>query len=99
MAEEPDDVTATVAVWASAVPAALAETVFVSATVERKLPDATPVISVFPAGWTSVLPLPVAASVTVAPLTGLPYASRTATVIVAAPLEVVIDVGFALTVD
>ena len=39
----------------------VAETVFASATVELSDPVATPLASVTPAGWVSVLPLPVAA--------------------------------------
>src|SRR5437867_1708254 len=63
-------VTFTDAVCVMAVPLALAETVFAPATVELSVPVATPLASVGPLGWMSVLPLPVAASTTVAPLIG-----------------------------
>src|SRR6266540_3489461 len=95
----PDAVTVTVAVWAIAVPLAVAETVFVPATVELNVPVATPLALVGPLGWVSVLPLPVAASTTVAPLIGFPLASLTVTVIVEFPLPAVSDVGAAVTVD
>src|SRR5206468_3696380 len=77
----------------------VAETVLVSATVELRVPVATPLALVDPLGWVRVLPLPVAASTTVAPPIGLPLASFTATVIVALPLPAVSVVGEALTVD
>src|SRR5207249_5293681 len=51
------------------------------------------------AGWVSVLPEPVALSVTVTPLSGLPLASRAVTVIVDVPLPAVIEVGDAVTLD
>ena len=91
--------TVTAAVCVMAVPFAVAETVFVPVTVELSVPVATPLELVVPLGWVRVLPLPVAASTTVAPLIGLPLASFTVTVIVALPLPAVIDVGEALTVD
>src|SRR6266540_4910087 len=95
----PDAVTVTVAVWAIAVPLAVAETVFVPATVELSVPVATPLALVGPLGWVSVLPLPVADSTTVAPLIGFPLASLTVTVIVEFPLPAGSDVGEAVTVD
>src|SRR6266542_2328079 len=76
-----------------AVPFAVAEMVFASATVELSVPVATPVASVVPVGCVSVLPPPVAASTTVAPLTGFPLVSVTVTVIVALPLPAVSDAG------
>src|SRR5207249_845775 len=82
-----------------AVPWLEAETVFVPATVELKVPVATPVASVEPAGCASVFPLPVAASTTVAPLIGLPVASLAVTVIVDVALPVAIDAGAAVRVD
>jgi hypothetical protein len=91
--------TVTEAVWVMAVPLAVADTVFVPATVELSVPVATPLALVVPLGWVSVLPLPVAASTTVAPLTGFPLASFTVTVIVELPLPAVSEVGAALTVD
>jgi hypothetical protein len=78
-------VTVMLAVWVMAVPLIVAETVFVSATDELRLPVATPLALVTPAGWTSVFPVPVAASTTVAPLIGLPPASLAVTVIVDVP--------------
>src|SRR6266540_819814 len=87
------------AVCVMAVPLILADTVFASATVELRVPVATPLALVVPLGWVSVLPLPVAASTTVAPLIGVPLASFTVTVIVALPLPAVSDVGAAATVD
>src|SRR5256886_16714417 len=77
----------------------VAETVFDSATVELSVPVATPVPSVRPLGCVRVLPLPVAASTTVAPPIGLPLASLAVTVIVEVPLPAVIDAGAAVTVD
>jgi hypothetical protein len=67
--------TVTAAVCAIATPLAVAETVLVSATVELSVPDVTPLEFVGPAGCVNVLPLPVAARVTVAPLTRFPNAS------------------------
>jgi hypothetical protein len=83
----------------SAVPFAVAETVFVPATVELNVPLATPFASVGPAGWVRVFPLPVAASTTVAPLIGLPFTSFAVTVIVEDPLPAEIEIGAAVTVD
>src|SRR2546430_14732972 len=77
----------------------VAETVFDSATVELSVPVATPVPSVRPLGCVRVLPLPVAASTTVAPPIGLPLASLAVTVTVEVPLPAVIDAGAAVTVD
>src|SRR5437660_6423192 len=91
--------TVTAAVWVSAVPFTVAETVFPSGTVELNVPVATPLPFVWPAGCVTVLPLPVAASTTVATLTGLPYPSFAVTVIVATPLPGAIVAGAAATVD
>src|SRR5438445_322096 len=91
--------TVTAAVWVSAVPFTVAETVFPSGTVELNVPVATPLAFVWPAGCVTVLPLPVAASTTVAKLTGLPYPSFAVTVIVATPLPAAIVAGAAATVD
>ena len=74
--------TTTVAVWVTATALIVAETVFDSATVALSVPVATPLAFVGPTGCVSVFPVPVAASTTVAPLTGLPDASRAVTVIV-----------------
>src|SRR6267378_264667 len=92
-------VTVTAAVWVSAVPFTVAETVFPSGTVELNVPVATPLAFVWPAGCVTVFPLPVAASTTVAKLTGLPYPSFAVTVIVATPLPGAIVAGAAATVD
>src|SRR6266545_5719857 len=91
--------TLTVAVCVSAVPSAVAETVFGSATVELKAPVATPLASVGPVGCVSVFPAPVAASTTVAPLIGFPLASCAVTVIVEVPLSTTMDAGEPPTVD
>jgi hypothetical protein len=74
--------TTTVAVWVIATALMVTDTVFDSATVALKVPVATPLAFVVPTGWVSVLPVPVAASTTVAPAIGLPEASRAVTVIV-----------------
>src|SRR5947208_770302 len=92
-------VTVTVAVCVIAVALAVAETTFCSGTVELKLPVATPLASVAAAGWVSVLPFPVAASTTVAPLTGVPLASFAVTVIVDVSFPAAIDAGDATTVE
>jgi len=63
------------------------------------VPVATPLAFVGLAGCVSVLPEPVVARTTVAPLMGLPFASRAVTVIVDVPLPAVIEVGDAVTVD
>src|SRR5690349_24030265 len=73
-------VTVTVAVGVIVMPLITAVTVFVSATVELKVPVATPLTLVTADGCVSVLPLPVAESTTVAPLTGLPETSFAVTV-------------------
>jgi len=74
--------------------------VFVPATVELKVPVMTPSLPVVPDG-VRVLPAPVAASVTVAPLNEFPTWSRTVTVMVEAlsPLLAMIGVEGALTDD
>src|SRR6266704_113501 len=84
--------TTTVAVCVTATPSIVADTVFDSATVELRVPVATPLAFVVAAGCVSVLPPPVADRITVAPATGLSSASRAVTVIVEAlaPLEAVI---------
>ena len=89
--------TVTVAVCAMAVPATLADTVFVSAVVEVSVPAATPFASVVPGG-VRVLLLPVAVSVTVFPPIGFPNPSSAVTVIVAALPPTVIVCGAAVTV-
>jgi hypothetical protein len=74
--------TTTVAVWVMATALIVADTVLDAATVELKVPVATPLAFVTPTGCVSVFPVPVAASTTVAPAIGLPEASRAVTVIV-----------------
>src|SRR2546423_3445826 len=78
--------TTTLAVAVIATVLIIADTVFVPAAVELRVPVATPFASVVPAGWVNVFPaVGVAASVTVAPRIGLPLASFAVTVIVEAP--------------
>src|SRR5256712_5125395 len=92
-------VTVTRAVWVAVTPAIAAVTVFDPATVDLKLPVATPFASVGAGGCVSVFPVPVAVSTTTAPLTGLPAAARAVTVVLAASFPAVITVGAAATVD
>jgi len=93
--------TVTEAVWVIATPPIVAEMVFVPTPVELSVPVATPLALVGPIGCVSVLPAPLAARTTVAPLTGFPLASFAVTVIVLAlaPVLAVIVPGAALTVD
>src|SRR5207249_1396878 len=90
--------TTTVAVWVSATPSIVAEIVFDSASVDASVPVATPLAFVGAAGCVSVFPDPVAASTTVAPGIGLPFASRAVTAIVDVPLPAAIG-DVAPTVD
>jgi hypothetical protein len=60
-------VTVTAAVWVMSTELIVAETVFDSATVELRVPVATPLPSVVALGWVRVFPVPVAAKTTVAP--------------------------------
>src|SRR5712664_285525 len=90
--------TTTVAVCVTATALIVAETVFDSAAVELKLPVATPLALVVPTGCVRVLPVPVAASTTVAPWIGLPLASRAVTVIVE-PVPPAVIGEVAATVD
>ena len=91
--------TTTVAVCVMATELIVAETVFDPAAVELRVPVIWPLASVVPTGCVNVFPVVgVAASVTVAPGIGLPFASRAVTVIVdPVPPAVIGDV--ALTVD
>ena len=93
-------VTTTVPVWVTATVLIVADTLFDSATVELRVPVATPLALVTVTGWVSVFPAPVAASATVAPLTAFPAASRAVTVMVdwLAPLDAVTG-DVAVTVD
>src|SRR5213080_2168865 len=91
--------TTTVAVWVIATELIVAETVFVPAAVELRVPVATPLTSVVPTGCVSVFPaVGVAASVTVAPWIGLPLASFAVTVMVDVPLPAAMG-DVAVTVD
>src|SRR5216683_1074182 len=90
--------TTTVAVWVTATALMVADTVFDSAAVELNVPVATPLALVVPTGCVRVLPVPVAASTTVAPGIGLPFASRAVTVMVEVPLPAVMG-DVAATVD
>src|SRR6266571_6632043 len=92
-------VTVTVVVCVIAVPLIVAETVFGPTAFELKVPVATPLASVAPAGWVSVFPLPVAARTTVAPPIGLPAASCAVTVMVLVAEPAAIEPGAAVTVD
>src|SRR5437867_1776830 len=75
--------TMTVAVWAIGTELIVADTVFVPAAVALKVPVICPLASVVPTGCVRVFPDGgVAASVTVAPGIGLPFASRAVTVMV-----------------
>src|SRR5438046_9559451 len=87
----------------------IADTVFVSALVELSTPVAMP-FALVAAGWVRLLPSPVAARTTVAPLTGSPAASRAVTVMVlvwpaatvigaAAPLDWAADTAAAATLE
>src|SRR5437867_6402559 len=86
VAETAPACTSTVAVWAMAIELMVADTVFASGAVELNVPVATPLPLVVPTGCVRVLPLPVAASTTVAPAIGFPNASRAVTVMVEVPL-------------
>jgi hypothetical protein len=99
-AETAPAVTVTVAVPVTTrVPFTVAVTVFAPAAVELKVPVISPLVLVVPDGCVSAFPVVgVAASVTVAPFTGLSNASRTVTVMVAA-LEPVLAVMVAGTAD
>ena len=81
-AETAPALTTTVAVWVMATALIVADTALDAATVELKVPVATPLAFVTPTGWVSVFPVPVAASTTVAPAMTLFEASRAVTVIV-----------------
>src|SRR2546421_614730 len=98
-AETAPALTTTVAVCVMATALIVAETVFEPAAVDESAPVATPLAFVVPTGCVSVFPaVGVAASVTVAPSIGFPFASRAVTVMVALPLPAVIG-DVALTVD
>src|SRR2546427_8776656 len=92
--------TVTVAVCVMATPPTVADTVLVPRPVELNVPVATPLASVVPAGWVSVLPYPEAVRTTAAPLIGRPLSSRAVTVMVVAlvPVLAMMAVGAAVTV-
>jgi len=91
--------TTTVAVCVIATALIVADTVLDPAAVEVKVPVISPLASVVPTGWVSVLPVVgVAARVTVAPAIGLPFASRAVTVIVEVPVPATIG-DVAVTID
>ncbi len=91
--------TRTVAVCVIATELMVADTVFVCALVELRVPVATPLASVVPTGCVNVLPVVgVTPSTTAAPWIGFPLASRAVTVIVEVPLPAVIG-ELAVTVD
>jgi len=96
-----DGMTVTVSVWATPVPSIAPETTLAPTAVERSVPVATPLMSVAPAGWVSVLPEPVAESTTEAPGTRFPWSSRAVTVIVEMlePLLAAMLAGDACSVD
>src|SRR5205814_1852008 len=96
-AETPLLVTVTGAVWVTASPLIVAEIVFASAAVERSVPVTTPLASVGPIGWVSVLPLPVAWRTTVAPLIRLPFASRAVAVLLLVAVPACAVAGAAAT--
>src|ERR1051326_1802113 len=97
--DAPGGSTVTVAICESATPPAVADTVTVPALLACSDPVATPVASVAADGCVSETPDPEADSVTAAPLTGLLNWSRAVTWIVAAPVDTVIVVGMAATLD
>jgi len=92
--------TTTVAVGVIATALIVADTVFAWATVELSVPVATPLAFVGALGCVSVLPVPVAASTTVAPAMGLSKASFAVTVRVLwlVPVEAVMG-DVAVTVE
>src|SRR6266480_3697220 len=91
--------TTTVAIWVMGTVLIVADTVFVPAAVELRVPVTTPLAFVVPTGCVKVFPaVGVAASVTVAPSIGLPFASRAVTVMVDDPAPAVIG-DVAATVD
>jgi len=91
--------TTTAAVWVIATASIVADTAFEPAAVALSVPVATPLAFVVPTGWVKVFPAAgVAASTTVAPSIGFPFASRAVTVIVEVPLPAVMG-DVAVTVD
>src|SRR5207344_257366 len=79
----------------------VAVSTFVSATVDAIVAVATPPAFVGPAGRVTTFPEPVEPTCTSCPGTGLPFASRTVTVIVdvAIPSAGTFDAGLAVAVE
>jgi hypothetical protein len=77
----------------------VADTVIVPVVTALNVPVVAPLAPVGTAGWVRVLPVPLAARLTVAPGTGLANASRTVTLIVVKldPVLAVIVPGAAAT--
>src|SRR5262245_21813802 len=94
-------VTVTVAVWLTATPPAVADTVLAPAPVELSADVKTRLAFVTPFTGDKVLPVPGAATVIGVPASTLPLASRTVmvTAAVTAPVLAVIEAGDADTVD
>src|SRR5207248_1257532 len=90
--------TITVAVCVIATSLIVADTVFAWATVELRVPVASPLALVLALGCASVLPVPVVANTTVAPGIGLPNPSLAVTVSVEVPVPATIG-DVAITVD
>src|SRR5690242_3234499 len=93
----PPEVTVTVSVWVTPTPPMVAETIFAPETVEDRAPLATPEASVGEGGSVRVLPLPVAARVTVSPAMGLSNASRAVAVMTEMPPPAAMLAGAALS--
>src|SRR2546430_11127424 len=93
-AESVPTFTTTLAVCVIATALIVADTVFEPAAVDGRLPVATPLTSVVPTGWVTVLPaVGVAATGTVAPWTGLPFAPFPVTRIVEIQLHALVVDG------
>jgi hypothetical protein len=92
-------VTMTPAVCVIPTPFTVTETVLASATVELRMPVATPLTFVVADGCARVLPVPVAARTTDAPTIGFPAASLAVTVMVEDTPSAEIEAGAATTVE
>src|SRR5437867_3951002 len=91
--------TTTAAVWVIATASIVADTVFEPAAVALRVPVATPLAFVVPTGWVKVFPAAgEAASTTVAPSMGFPFASCAVPVTVELPVPATIG-DVAVTVD
>src|SRR5207249_4502068 len=90
-AEIAPTLTTTLAVCVIAMASSVADTAFAPAAAALRVPVATPLAFVVPTGCVKVFPaVGVAASTTVAPSIGFPFASRAVTVIVEVPLPAAI---------